>query len=116
MIEKKIYIKLILFFTILFFYFLGFYVREISNGAAHTDLQLHIWIIISDFKSNFLYSFKNYIEYKEGTMPFFHIFQSFVNPFTNNVAEYTLSNTIFNLLIPLIVYFILKNKIETNLA
>ena len=116
MIEKKIYIKLILFFTILFFYFFGFYVKEISNGAAHTDLQLHIWIIISDFKSNFLYSFTNYIEYKEGTMPFFHIFQSFVNPFTDNVAEYTLSNTIFNLLIPLIVYFILKNKIETNLA
>ena len=27
-------------------YFFGFYIREISNGAGHLDLELHIWKIV----------------------------------------------------------------------
>ena len=41
-------------------YFLGFYVREISNGAGHTDFQYHIWLLINDFDKNFSDTLKNY--------------------------------------------------------
>ena len=56
--------------VVLSIYFIGFIFREISNGAAHTDLEFHIWKIIVDFKLNFSDSFKNYVDYEEGTLPF----------------------------------------------
>ena len=100
---------------ILSLYFSGFAIREISNGAAHTDLSLHIWIIIQDFKINFDNTLINYFNYDEGTFPFFHIIQSKFNPFTNSIIEYTLSNTVFNLLIILIfIFFIKKRKIFSH--
>ena len=94
---------------ILFSYFFGFYIREISNGAGHIDLELHIWIIILDFKQNYLDTLKNYQSYSEATFPFFHSFQSFFNPAVNNIV-YCLNNTIFNLLVVFIFYHFLKLK------
>ena len=54
MIKKVFLFKIVTLFTILLIYFIGFSLREVSNGAAHTDLQLHIWQIIGDFKSDFI--------------------------------------------------------------
>ena len=102
--------------VVLSIYFIGFIFREISNGAAHTDLEFHIWKIIVDFKLNFSDSFKNYVDYEEGTLPFFHLFQTFINPFNNDIFEYTLSNTILNLLIPIILFLIIKKKLNSNIA
>ena len=95
---------------ILSFYLLGFYIREISNGAGHTDLQLHIWLLVNDFEKDLSNTFKNYLSYKEATFPFFHLFQALVNPFKTKVIYYCLSNTIFNLLILFIFYYFLKRK------
>ena len=95
---------------ILSFYLLGFYIREISNGAGHTDLQLHIWLLVNDFEKDLSNTFKNYLSYKEATFPFFHLFQALVNPFKNKVIYYCLSNTIFNLLILFVFYYFLKKK------
>ena len=94
---------------ILFSYFFGFYIREISNGAGHIDLELHIWIIILDFKQNYFDTLKNYQSYSEATFPFFHSFQSFFNLTSNNYL-YCLNNTIFNLFIIIIFYQFLKLK------
>ena len=82
----------ILIFFILLNYFLGFFIREISNGAGHLDLELHIWIIINDLKENYYETIKNYLSYSEATFPFFHSFQSIFNPADKNYV-YCLNNT-----------------------
>ena len=92
------------------FYFLGFFYREISNGAGHTDLQLHIWPLVNDFNENYVYTLKNYLSYKEATFPFFHTLQAFLNPFKKSYFIYCLSNTIFNLLILYIFFIYIKKK------
>ncbi len=92
------------------FYFLGFFYREISNGAGHTDLQLHIWPLVNDFNENYIYTLKNYLSYKEATFPFFHTVQAFLNPFKQSYFIYCLSNTIFNLLILYIFFIFIKKK------
>ena len=106
---KKNKLSCLLVIFILLSYFLGFYVREISNGAGHYDLELYIWIIVSDLKQDFFATIKNYPSYGEATFPFFHSFQSFINPATQNIF-YSLNNTIFNLLVIFIFYKFLKLK------
>ena len=103
--------NLFLILLILLSYFLGFYVREISNGAGHIDLEHHIWLVITDLKKDYLETIKNYQKnnYGEATFPFFHSFQSFFNPAVNNIV-YCLNNTIFNLLVVFIFYHFLKLK------
>ena len=62
---KKNKLSCLLVIFILLSYFLGFYVREISNGAGHYDLELFIWIIVSDLKQDFFATIKNYPSYGE---------------------------------------------------
>lgn len=99
----------ILISLILINYFLGFFIREISNGAGHLDLELHIWIIITDLRENYFETIKNYLSYSEATFPFFHSFQSIFNPANKNYI-YCLNNTILNLFIVFIFYQFLKLK------
>jgi hypothetical protein len=108
--EKTISYALIILSIILFF--LGFYLREISNGAAHTDFQLHIWLLINDFNENYFYTLKNYLEYKEATFPFYHTIQSLFNPFKSNYVYFSLFNSILNMLILYIFFYFLKKKIS----
>ena len=107
--KNKLNFLLILF--ILSTYFLGFYVREISNGAGHLDLEYHIWLVIIDLKKDYFETIKNYQTngYGEATFPFFHSFQSFFNPTIKNIF-YCLNNTILNLLIIFVFYQFLKLK------
>ena len=44
-------------------YFFGFYIREISNGAGHLDLELHIWIIVNDLRQDYFGTINNYQSY-----------------------------------------------------
>ena len=107
-------ITLILISLSIIIYFVGFYFREISNGAAHTDFQLHIWPLINDFEKDYSGTLKNYLNYKEATFPFYHSIQSILNPFKSNYASFNFSNTIINLLILFIFYYFLKKKISFN--
>ena len=102
-------LSLFLIFLLLSGYFLGFYLREITNGAGHIDLEHHIWIVINDLRKDYFETMQNYQSYVEATFPFFHTFQSFFNPATENLF-YCLNNTIFNLLIIFIFYQFLKLK------
>ena len=102
-------LSLFLIFLLLSSYFLGFYLREITNGAGHIDLEHHIWIIINDLRKDYFETIRNYQSYGEATFPFFHTFQSFFNPAIKNLF-YCLNNTIFNLLIIFIFYQFLKIK------
>ena len=102
-------LSLFLIFLLLSGYFLGFHLREITNGAGHIDLEHHIWIVINDLRKDYFETMQNYQSYGEATFPFFHTFQSFFNPATENLF-YCLNNTIFNLLIIFIFYQFLKLK------
>ena len=102
-------LSLFLIFLLLSGYFLGFYLREITNGAGHIDLEHFIWLIVIDLKQDYFETIRNYQSYGEATFPFFHSFQSFFNPATKNLF-YCLNNTIFNLLIIFIFYQFLKLK------
>ena len=108
---KKNKLSFLFVLLILLSYFLGFYVREISNGAGHNDLEHHIWLVINDLKQDYFETIRNYqkAKYAEATFPFFHSFQSFFNPATKNIL-YCLNNTIFNLLVIFIFYRFLKLK------
>ena len=108
---KKNKLSFLFVLLILLSYFLGFYVREISNGAGHNDLEHHIWLVINDLKQDYFETIRNYqkAKYAEATFPFFHSFQSFFNPATENIL-YCLNNTIFNLLVIFIFYRFLKLK------
>lgn len=100
------------YFLIAFFfitYFLGFYVRENSNGGGPNDLG-HIWAIINDFQINPYLTIKYYKVYEEATFPFFHIIQSFLNPFKSSYYVYCLSLTILNSLIVLLFFIFLRKK------
>ena len=108
-VNNNFYYYLIITF-ILFLYFFGFYFREISNGAGHTDLQFHIWLLVNDFEKDISNTLKNYLSYKEATFPFFHLFQALINPYKTKVIYYCLSNTIFNLLILFVFFYFLKKK------
>lgn len=110
--QNIISISLIILSLILFFF--GFYIREISNGAANTDFQFHIWPLINDFNENYFFTLKNYLSYKEATFPFYHSFQSFFNPFKSSYIAFTFSNTILNLLILVIFFYYLKKKLINN--
>ena len=98
-------IALILISLSIILYFIGFYFREISNGAAHTDFQLHIWLLINDFEKDFIGTLKNYLTYREATFPFYHSIQSILNPFKSNYSSFHFSNTILNLFILFIFYY-----------
>ena len=106
--EKKT-LSYFLILLVLLSYFFGFYIREISNGAGHVDLELHIWLIINDLRQDYFETIRNYHSYSEPTFPFFHTFQSFLNPATTSIF-YCLNNTIFNLIIIFIFYKFLKLK------
>ena len=111
LIIEKNKLGFLIILLILLSYFFGFYIREISNGAGHIDLEHHIWLVISDLKKNYFQTIVNYQNngYGEATFPFFHSFQSFFNPATKNIL-YCLNNTIFNLFVIFIFYQFLKFK------
>lgn len=104
----------ILIITSITVFFLGFYLREISNGAAHTDFQLHIWPLVNDFNENYFYTLSNYLDYREATFPFYHTIQSLFNPFKYNYIYFSLLNSILNLLILYIFFHFLKKKIPID--
>ena len=76
-IIEKNKLGFLLILLILLSYFLGFYIREISNGAGHIDLEHHIWLVLSDLKKDYFQTILNYQNngYGEATFPFFHSFQ-----------------------------------------
>ena len=103
--------------VVLSIYFIGFIFREISNGAAHTDLEFHIWKIIVDFKNlNFFTHLKIIVDYEEGTLPFFSFISNFFLIHLIMIFLNILFNTILNLLIPIILFLIIKKKLNSNIA
>ena len=110
MIKNKInYFKIFIFIIILFSYFIGFFLRENAAGGGEEFYQLS-WPIIQNFKENFIITLRNYGSFADYTIPFLHILNAYINPFTDNVYEFQLFNTVASLFIFFIFFLVLRNK------
>ena len=111
--NKLNFFKILIFFLILTSYFLGFFLRENAAGGGEEFYQLS-WPIIQNFKENFLVTLRDYGNFGDFTIPFLHIVNAYINPFTNNAYEFQLFNTIASFFIIFVFFFALKNNF-TNL-
>ena len=70
-------------------FFLGYFFKENSAGGGPEFYDLS-WPIIQSFKTDFLYTLENYGSFRDYTIPFSHILNSYLNPFSNNLENFQL--------------------------
>lgn len=96
MITNKIpFLKIIVIISISVSFFLGYIFRENSTGGGPEFFELS-WPIIQSFKENFLYTIKNYGMFRDYTIPFSHIINAYLNPFSDVISHFQLSVTIIS--------------------
>jgi len=106
-LEKNFFLKTIIISLVIVSFFLGYILRENASGGGLEFYNLS-WPIIQNFKKNFIYTINNYGSFGDATIPFSHIINAYLNPFTNNVTSFQLSITIISFLIFLVFAFILS--------
>ena len=113
-LNKNIFIKLILIFLIFISFFFGYFFNENSVGGGQEFFRLS-WPIIQSLKSNFLFTINNYGTFGDGTIPFSHLLNAYINPFTDSIKEFQLSVTIISFLIFIVFAAVLKKTfLEIN--
>ena len=107
--NKAVLLKLIVICLIFVSFFLGYFLREnaVGGGTEFYDME---WPIIQSLKKDFLFTIKNYGLMRDFTMPFPYIMHAYLNPFSNHVTNFQLSNTIISFIIVLIFAIVLKRK------
>ena len=108
-LNKEILIKLIVICLIFVSFFLGYFLRENAVGGGNEFYDME-WPIIQSLKKDFLFTINNYGLMRDYTMPFMYIVQAYLNPFSNHVTNFQLSNTIISFIIVLIFAIVLKRK------
>ena len=106
-INKEVLLKLFVIFLISVSFFLGYFLRENAVGGGPEFYELS-WPIIQSFKEDFLFSIKNYASFGDGTIPFSHIINAYLNPFSGVTENFQLSTTIISFVIFSIFALILK--------
>ena len=106
-LNKEVLLKLFVIFLISVSFFLGYFLREnaVGGGPEFYDLT---WPIIKSFKKDFLFTIKNYASFGDGTIPFSHIINAYLNPFSGVTKNFQLSTTIISFVIFSIFALILK--------
>tara|TARA_Y100000590_G_C15704397_1_gene1008028 strand:- start:411 stop:1751 length:1341 start_codon:yes stop_codon:yes gene_type:complete len=107
MILNKSFLKVLVIVLVTVSFFLGYFFRENAAGGGAEFYELS-WPIIQSFKEDFIYTLKNYGSFRDFTIPFSHIINSYLNPFSNDIAQFQLSVTIISFFIFVIFYLILK--------
>jgi len=99
--------KVLVICSIFISFFLGYFLREnaVGGGPEFYDLT---WPIIKSFKKDFLFTIKNYASFGDGTIPFSHIINAYLNPFSAVIENFQLSTTIISFVIFSIFALILK--------
>ena len=95
-LNKEVLLKLFVIFLISVSFFLGYFLRENAAGGGPEFYELS-WPIIQSFKEDFLFSIKNYGSFRDYTIPFSHILNAYINPFSNDIENFQLSITIISL-------------------
>ena len=106
-INKEVLLKLFVIFLISVSFFLGYFLRENAVGGGPEFYELS-WPIIQSFKEDFLFTIKNYASFGDGTIPFSHIINAYLNPFSGVTENFQLSTTIISFVIFSIFALILK--------
>lgn len=107
-LKKNVMYKIIFIFLITFSFFLGYFLRENSAGGGTEFYELS-WPIIQSFRKDFLYTLENYGIFRDYTIPFSHILNAYINPFSSEIETFQLSTTIISFIIFLIFGLILRN-------
>ena len=106
-LNKEVLLKLFVIFLISVSFFLGYFLRENAVGGGAEFFKLS-WPIIQSLKKDFLFTIKNYSSFGDGTIPFSHIINAYLNPFSDIIENFQLSTTIISFVIFLIFALILK--------
>tara|TARA_Y100000590_G_scaffold172864_1_gene197702 strand:- start:4425 stop:5771 length:1347 start_codon:yes stop_codon:yes gene_type:complete len=91
-LKENVLLKSIILLLISITFFLGYFLRENSAGGGKEFYELS-WPIIQSFKEDFLYTIKNYGKFRDFTIPFSHILNAYLNPFSDNIKSFQLFNT-----------------------
>ena len=109
--NRHFFFKVLVICSISISFFLGYFFREnaVGGGAEFYAME---WPIIQSFKKDFLFTINNYGLMHDYTMPFPHIMNAYLNPFSDNATNFQLANTIISFLIFIIFAIVLKKKIH----
>ena len=112
LLNKNIFFKTSIICLIFISFFLGYFLRENAVGGGK-EFYLISWPIIQSFKEDFLFTIQNYttLDIGGGTdfqIPFSHMINAYLNPFSDNIVHFQLSTTIISFTIFFIFAFVLK--------
>ena len=106
-LNKSTFFKVAVISLVIISFFLGYFLRENSTGGGPEFYELS-WPIIQSFKKDFLFTLKDYGSFRDYTIPFSHILNAYINPFSNNVESFQLSVTLISFTIFLIFAFVFR--------
>ena len=104
--NRYFFFKILVICLISVSFFLGYLLRENSVGGG-AEFYAMEWPIIQSFKKDFLFTINNYGLMNDYTMPFPHMMNAYLNPFSDNATNFQLSNTIISFIIVLIFAIVL---------
>ena len=110
-LNKKVLLKFFVIYLISVSFFLGYFLRENAVGGGPEFYELS-WPIIQSFKEDFLFTIKNYGSFGDFTIPFSHILNAYINPFSNDIKNFQLSTTIISFTIFLIFALVFKKNFK----
>ena len=105
--NRHFFFKILVICSISISFFLGYFLRENAAGGGLEFYELS-WPIIQSFKKDFLFSIQNYGSFRDYTIPFSHILNAYINPFSNDIENFQLSITIISFAIFLIFALVFK--------
>jgi hypothetical protein len=109
MILNKNIFKVTFVCLVIISFFVGYFLRENAVGGGPEFYTL-TWPIIQSFKKDFLFTINNYGLMHDYTMPFPHMMNAYLNPFSDNITNFQLTNTVISFLIFIIFAIVLKKK------
>ena len=111
LLNKNIFFKTSIICLIFISFFLGYFLRENAVGGGK-EFYLISWPIIQSFREDFLFTIQNYTTLDIGAtdfqIPFSHMINAYLNPFSDNIVHFQLSTTIISFTIFFIFAFVLK--------
>jgi len=112
-LKKNSISKILFLFTILSFFIIGFFFKDLAPGGAAGDFQNITWPLLLSFKEDFFFSIKNYGAFGEGSYPLFYIINSYINPFTSTQTEFLFSITFISFITVVLLALLIKKNIST---
>ena len=97
-LNKEVFLKFVVICLISASFFLGYFLRENAAGGGLEFYELS-WPIIQSFKEDFLFSIENYGSFRDYTIPFSHIINAYLNPFSDIDTNFQLSVTVISFVI-----------------